>query len=414
MLAFLRQNAPWLLAGMLLTFSSSFGQTFFIALFGGQIREDFGLSNGEFGGLYLLGTLGSAALMVFAGKVVDFYSPRQVGALVLLGLGIASVSMAMADTLTMLVFTIFLVRFFGQGMTSHIALTAMGRWFDATRGKAVSITNTGHQIGEAVLPLTVVLLIAVLDWRQAWLIFAGVITLIAIPVLWLLLGRDRVPQNTSSAKDTAPIRQWTRSEMMQDPLFWIASFGYLSPPFIGTSIFFHQVYMVEIKGWELSWFASGFSIYALVTFVFGLITGYCVDRFSARALLPYFLFPLAAALLVLSLFDSPWSIPLVFVLLGLNGGGFSTLFGALWPEIYGVKHLGEIRSLIVALMVFASALGPGVIGWLIDYGVALETQFLAMSAYCIVISGMLFGVSKAFIARQARETDLAKQETSIV
>lgn len=414
MLAFLRQNAPWLLAGMLLTFSSSFGQTFFIALFGGQIREDFGLSNGEFGGLYLLGTLGSAALMVFAGKVVDFYSPRQVGALVLLGLGIASVSMAMADTLTMLVFTIFLVRFFGQGMTSHIALTAMGRWFDATRGKAVSITNTGHQIGEAVLPLTVVLLIAVLDWRQAWLIFAGVITLIALPVLWLLLGRDRVPQNTSSAKDTAPIRQWTRSEMMHDPLFWIASFGYLSPPFIGTSIFFHQVYMVEIKGWELSWFASGFSIYALVTFVFGLITGYCVDRFSARALLPYFLFPLAAALLVLSLFDSPWSIPLVFVLLGLNGGGFSTLFGALWPEIYGVKHLGEIRSLIVALMVFASALGPGVIGWLIDYGVALETQFLAMSAYCIVISGMLFGVSKAFIARQARETDLAKQETSIV
>lgn len=414
MLAFLRQNAPWLLAGMLLTVSSSFGQTFFIALFGGQVREEFGLSNGEFGGLYLLGTLGSAAVMVFVGKVVDFYSPRQVGAVALLGLGIACATMAIADTLTMLVFTIFLIRFFGQGMMSHIALTAMGRWFDATRGKAVSITNTGHQIGEAVLPLTIVLLIAVLDWRQVWLIFAGVIILIAIPVLWLLLGRDRVPQNTASAKDTAPIRQWTRSEMVHDPLFWIASFGYLSPPFIGTSIFFHQVYMVELKGWELSWFASGFSIYALVTFIFGLITGYCVDRFSARALLPYFLFPLAAALLVLSLFDSPWSIPLVFVLLGLNGGGFSTLFGALWPEIYGVKHLGEIRSLIVALMVFASALGPGVIGWLIDYGVALETQFLVMAAYCIVISGMLFGVSKAFIARQARETDLAKQETSTV
>ncbi|WP_306256656.1 MFS transporter [Pararhizobium sp. IMCC21322] len=414
MLAFLRQNAPWLVAGMLLTFSSSFGQTFFIALFGGQIREEFGLSNGEFGGLYLLGTLGSAAVMVFVGKVVDFYSPRQVGAVALLGLGVASAAMAIADSLTMLVFTIFLIRFFGQGMMSHTALTAMGRWFDATRGKAVSITNTGHQIGEAVLPLTVVLLIAVLDWRQTWLIFAGVIILLAIPALWLLLGRDRVPQNTASTRDVAPIRQWTRSEMVHDPLFWIASFGYLSPPFIGTAIFFHQVYMVELKGWELSWFASGFSIYALVTFIFGLITGYCVDRFSARALLPYFLFPLAAALLVLSLFDSPWSIPLVFVLLGLNGGGFSTLFGALWPEIYGVKHLGEIRSLIVALMVFASALGPGVIGWLIDYGVALETQFLAMSAYCIVISGMLFGVSKAFIARQARETDLAKQETSTV
>lgn len=414
MLAFLRQNAPWLLAGILLTFSSSFGQTFFIALFGGQIREEFGLSNGEFGGIYLLGTLGSAALMVFAGKVVDFYSPRRVGTVVLLGLGIACVAMVSAQSLPMLVFAIFLLRFFGQAMTSHTALTAMGRWFDATRGKAISITNTGHQIGEAVLPLTIVLLIAILDWRQAWLMFAGVIILLVIPALWFLLGSDRVPQNTAARPGAVPIRQWTRSEMMRDPLFWIASFGYLSPPFIGTAIFFHQVYLVELKGWELSWFASGFSIYAVVTLIFSLITGYCVDRFSARALLPFFLFPLAASLLVLGVLDSPWSIPLVFVFLGLNGGGFSTLFGALWPEIYGVKHLGEIRSLIMALMVFASALGPGIIGWFIDYGIALETQFLAMAAYCIVISGVLFGVSNAFIARQARETDLAKQEASTV
>lgn len=412
MLAFLRHNLPWLLAGILLTFSSSFGQTFFVALFGGQIRADFGLSNGEFGGIYLLGTLGSAALMVFVGKVVDYYSPRQVGAVALLGLAAACIAMAGANSLPMLVFAIFLLRFFGQGMMSHTALTAMGRWFEATRGKAVSITNTGHQIGEAVLPVTIVLLIALLEWRQVWLIIAAVIIVIAVPALWLLLGRDRIPQNTASEKSPLPVRQWTRGEMMRDPLFWIASFGYLSPPFIGTAIFFHQVYMVEMKGWELSWFASGFSIYAIVTFIFGLITGLGVDRFSARALLPFFLFPLAGALLVLGLFDNPWSIPLVFVLLGFNGGGFSTLFGALWPEIYGVKHLGEIRSLIVALMVFASALGPGVIGWLIDYGIALETQFLAMSAYCIVTSGVLFGVSKAFIARRAMETSLALQEPS--
>lgn len=399
---------------MLLTFSSSFGQTFFVSLYGGQIREEFGLSNGDFGGIYLLGTLASAALMVFVGKIVDFYSPRQVGAVALLGLSVACVAMAGADSLPMLVFAIFLLRFFGQGMMSHTALTAMGRWFDATRGKAVSVTNSGHQIGEAVLPITVVLLIVVFDWRYAWYVFAAAIVLVFIPALWLLFGKDRIPQNTSSIRQAAPVRQWTRNEMIRDPLFWIASFGYLSPPFIGTAIFFHQVYMVELKGWELSWFASGFSIYAFVTLVFGLITGFCVDRFSARALLPFFLFPLAAALFVLGLLDSPWSIPLVFVLLGLNGGGFSTLFGALWPEIYGVKHLGEIRSLIVALMVFASALGPGVIGWLIDYGIALETQFLAMSAYCIVISGMLFGVSKAFIARRAKETDLATQKAGTI
>lgn len=407
MLAFMRQNAPWLAAGMLLTFSSSFGQTFFISLFGGQIRADFNLTNGEFGGVYLLGTLASAALMVFVGKIVDFYTPRQVGVVSLLGLAFACFAISFATTLPFLVFAFFLLRFFGQGMMSHTALTAMGRWFDATRGKAVSITNTGHQIGEAVLPISVVAILAVIGWREAWLIYAAGIALLAIPALWLLFGKDRVPQNQAKSERSITARQWSRAEMVRDPLFWIASFGYLSPPFIGTAVFFHQVYMVELKGWELSWFASGFSIYAIVTLGFGLLTGFGVDKFSARALLPYFLLPLSIALLLLGLFDTPYIIPVVFIFLGLNGGGFSTLFGALWPEIYGVKHLGEIRALIVALMVFASALGPGVIGWLIDYGVPLETQFLTMSAYCIVTSGVLFGVSKAFIARQALEAKLA-------
>lgn len=410
MLAFLRQNAPWLMAGMLLTFSSSFGQTFFISLYSGQIRAEFSLSNGDFGGLYLLGTLASAALMMFAGKLVDIYTPRQVGVVALLGLAIACLFLFAATTLPLLVFAIFLLRFFGQGMMSHTALTAMGRWFEATRGKAVSITNTGHQIGEALLPVSVVLLLGVLDWRSAWLIFAAGIILFAIPALWLLFGRDRIPKNPPKSVKTIPVRQWSRAEMIRDPLFWVASFGYLSPPFIGTAIFFHQVYMVELKGWDLSWFASGFSLYALTTLIFGLVTGFGVDRFSARAMLPFFLLPLSAALLVLGLFDSPWSIPVIFVLMGLNGGGFSTLFGALWPEIYGVRHLGEIRSLIVAMMVFASALGPGVIGWLIDYGIPLETQFLTMAAYCIVTSGVLFGVSRALIARALQESMAATQE----
>lgn len=407
MLAFLRQNAPWLAAGMLLTFSSSFGQTFFISLFGGQIRADFNLTNGEFGGVYLLGTLGSAALMVLVGKIVDVYTPRQVGVVSLLGLACACVAISLANSIAFLVFAFFLLRFFGQGMMSHTALTAMGRWFDATRGKAVSITNTGHQIGEALLPISVVGILLLAGWRQAWLVYALAIAFIAVPALWLLFGKDRVPQNQAKSAKSIAARQWSRAEMVRDPLFWIASFGYLSPPFIGTAVFFHQVYMVELKGWELSWFASGFSIYALVTLGFGLLTGLGVDRFSARSLLPYFLLPMSIALLLLALFETPYIIPVVFVFLGLNGGGFSTLFGALWPEIYGVKHLGEIRALIVALMVFASALGPGVIGWLIDYGVPLETQFLFMSAYCIVISGMLFGVSKAFIAREAKHAELA-------
>jgi len=64
---FLFKNAPFLTAGVLLTFMSSFGQTFFISIFAGEIRTAFNLSHGAWGGIYTIGTFLSAIVMVWAG-----------------------------------------------------------------------------------------------------------------------------------------------------------------------------------------------------------------------------------------------------------------------------------------------------------------------------------------------------------
>ena len=53
MITFLRDNARWISGGFLLTFFSSFGQTFFIGLSGEELRAKFDLSDGEFGGVYI-------------------------------------------------------------------------------------------------------------------------------------------------------------------------------------------------------------------------------------------------------------------------------------------------------------------------------------------------------------------------
>ena len=67
---FLRSNAPWLGAGALLMFSSSYGQTFFISIFAGEIRAEYGLSDGQWGLIYTLGTTASALLMLWAGAML--------------------------------------------------------------------------------------------------------------------------------------------------------------------------------------------------------------------------------------------------------------------------------------------------------------------------------------------------------
>jgi MFS family permease len=133
----------------------------------------------------------------------------------------------------------------------------------------------------------------------------------------------------------------------------------------------------------LTWFAACYPIYALATVAVSLATGWAVDRWRAARLLPFYLLPLAAGLLVLAWVDVPAGTVAFMMLAGATSGGAVTLPGALWAELYGTRHLGAIRALAVAGMVFSSALGPGVMGWLIDWGVILEHQFLVMAVYTV-------------------------------
>ena len=75
---------------------------------------------------------------------------------------------------------------------------------------------------------------------------------------------------------------------------------------------------------------------------------------------------------------------LVMVLLGISYGVSSTLFGSLWPGIYGTVYLGSIRAVTVSAVVIATAAGPGLTGTLIDQGVTLPRQMLYLGIYCLV------------------------------
>jgi MFS family permease len=209
-----------------------------------------------------------------------------------------------------------------------------------------------------------------------------------IPLLIILLKRERTPTaGVAGAVDPDPEperREWTRSEVLRSPLFYMLMPGMLAQAFIQTGIFFNQVSIVEIKGWQLSWFAASFPLLAAVGVVTALTSGWLVDRFGARRLLPAFLVPLGLATLLLTYASSPYALPVIMVLLGITGGSSGTIQGALWAELYGTRNLGAIRAVAAAAQVFASALSPGLIGILMDAGVPLESQLLAMAAYCFL------------------------------
>lgn len=395
--AFLRSNAAFLLTGALLTLTSSFGQTFFISVFAGQIMESFSLTDGEWGLIYSAGTTASAVVMVWSGVLTDRFRVRTLGALVLVGLAGACLFMALNPFAALLPLSIFLLRFTGQGMTSHIAVVAMARWFVASRGKALAIASGGFALGEALLPMIFVWAMTLTDWRNLWIV-AALFILSMVPLMQRLLRQERTPQSLAEGDVATGMggRHWTRGQMLRHPLFWFVLPSVLGPSAFITAMFFQQVHLAEVKGWSHVSLVALFPLYTIIATLFMLVTGWALDRFGTARLMPFYQLPLALGFLVMSQAGGLWAAALGFGLLAMSVGANGTLPSAFWAEFYGTRHLGGIKSIATAAMVLGSAIGPAISGLLIDRGVSFPDQMGAISLWFVMASGLLwFGVSTA-------------------
>ena len=401
MLSFYRRNAWWLGTGMVFTFGSSFGQTFFISLFAGAIRDAYGLTNGQWGGLYTIATLASALCLSQLGRLADTMPLMRLAILVLLAYALAALTMALSAHVAMVGLAIFGLRLCGQGMMGHIAITAMARWFRANRARAVSVAVLGMPLGEAIFPFVGVALFAFVGWRASWAIVALVVLAVFLPAVVLLMRHGRTPQGEGGEETTFGMdgRHWTRAEVMRHWSFWILMPGILAPPFIGTCAFFHQVHIAEVRGFDLATMTLGYPLYAALVVGAALLAGQVVDRLGPTRMLPIFLLPMGGAIALLAL---PGGVAVWFAMLaglGISQGVTVTLMGAMWPTLYGTRWIGSVKALGSSLMVMATALGPGITGALIDRGFTFPEQALALSAYCLVMT-LALGVVSARLTRR--------------
>jgi sugar phosphate permease len=392
--SFLRENARWLATGLLLSVGSSFGQTYFISLFAGEIRETYGLTDGQWGGIYTIATLSSAALLIAFGGRADTMRLSRLAVIVASVLAMAALLMAVGQSVWLLVLTVFLLRFCGQGMMTHMKATAMARWFVATRGRAMAITNLGYPVGEALLPLLVIATVAAIGWRATWGATAVVIVLVLIPLLIVLLAQDRAPQGSNGGRGSPGLygRHWTRAQVLSHPLFYAFIPFILTPGFIGTVVFFHAVHVAEVKGWTLLDLGPSYSTYAIASVTMGFISGSLADRFGSVRLLPFTLIPMALGMFLIGPVDTPLGWAVALALVGTTQGMAATLGGTLMPTLFGTDHLGSVRAIATAIMVVSTAIGPGITGWVIDLGVNYPQQGIAQGIWCLFISAAMVPV----------------------
>jgi MFS family permease len=389
MIPFLAENRRWLATGILLALGACLGHTWFIALFAGEIRAEYGLSDGQWGLIYTAATLASAALLFGRGSWADTVPLSRLAPMVAIVFAGAAALMALGHAIWALGIAVFLLRFCGQGMFSHIQQTAMARWFVATRGRAMAIANLGYTTGQVLLPLPAVLLMGWIGWRGSWLVVAAILLLVILPLLVWLLAQDRTPQGSQGGVAGAPGlggRHWRRSDALRHWLFWALVPLMLTPGYIGTVVFFHQVHIAEIKGWSLVAMAPAYPAWALSEVAAAFAAGWFADRFGPARLLPVAVLPMGLGIALIGMAETPFAWIVAIGLIGVTQGIANTVWGTLLPATYGTDHIGSVRAVASAVLVVSTALGPGIGGVIVDAGIPVPQQAWTMAVWCLGLS----------------------------
>ncbi len=380
---FMYQHGSHLAFGAILMAMSSFGQTYFVSLYGQDLRQAFGLSDGGLGGLYAAGTVMSAVTLTWAGRMIDYTTTRRFTLAVTLLLVTACLLVSGAQAAWMLCAGFYLLRLGGQGLMVHTALTATARQFPLDAGKALGAIALGLSLAQALFPLAAVQINYLTGWRIAWLINAAVLFAgVALAVSCLPHAAEK-PLRTFRKRGAEKVREasvWKNRNLL------LALPAVLASPFITTGFFFHQARLAEEKGWALSWVAGWFIAYAITQAVSLLSFGPLIDRLTPRRLLPWFLLPQGAGMLALWLSSSQWVTPFYLIVTGVSSAIASTLATALWVQLFGSAQLAKVRSAVEAGTVLASGASPVIMGVLIDHNVTLRIQAMICLVFILAAS----------------------------
>ena len=381
--------------GFIFTFFSSFGQSYFLGLFNSSIRDTLSITQGQFGSIYASATLLSSFLLIWVGKKIDDINIFKFAFFVTLLLSFSCFFFSKISSITFLFVAIFLMRFSGQGMMSHTATTTISRYFTKSRGKALSTCWFGLSTAEFFLPVLIVYLLTITSWQNLW-ISISILVLIFLPITSFILikklnfdSREDLENKEFKEKD---IKQWKRKEVLKDYRFYVICLNMLAMPWIATGVFVYQSFIIESKEWGAFVIAQSFMIYSILSVLTLLISGFLIDKFTSRKLLIFMNIPLLLSSLVLIFYDIPLSAFIFLGLIGISNGLANVLGSSTWAEIYGVRHIGSIKALTTALMVFSTAFGTALFGILIDKGFSIEQIALVSSIYISISIILLFFV----------------------
>ncbi len=394
------QHYGILAIGFLAAFSGNLGQTFLVGFFQPAISASFSLTSSEFGIAYSLVTLISGCLIFFVGPMLDWWPTRRFASCVVLGMALGILLLTLSPWAILALLGFGLIRFCGQGLFVHLGTTTAARRIVQARGSALALVTLAIPLGEAFLPSGIASALHVWSWREIWWGALAVLLIVWLPTLlfypgWPPASRTRTTTSRDRTQHQAPT---PTPRPLREARFWRLSLMMLSVAIVNTGIFVFQADMVDEFNATSATFATGFALAAVGRVVGSLIAGRLVDRLGAAIMGRFYLVPLIAGLVIAVILHNAWGILAYMLLSGIVTGMQEPTVTSLLIQFWGSEHLGRLRSIFVAGMVFASGLAPATFGILLD----LDIPFTSILIMMIVMVCIGFLLAWGPLTRQVR------------
>lgn len=391
---------PWLIVALSFVvlgytrgLQSSFG-VFYVALL-----ETFHWSRGATAGVFSMLLVVDAILSPVVGYLLDRYGPKQISALGCLTLAAGLFLSSRIDSLWQFYIFFGLVSALGLtflGMVPHVFLVS--EWFLSNRASAIGIVYAGTGVGILFLAPLSEWMIANWGWARAFQIFAGIVLVFLLPLVWLFYRHGPYGEKLRDRKSTkAEENQWTTKLALRSVQFWLLFLSRICAASGTTVIVTHQVAHVVDVGFSKLLAASIFG-FAGITSSFGrVVFGFIADRLSKQA--AYTLNILmtvvgVGALMILRDPSQAWLLYVYVIFFGIGFGSRAVIFSALTADIFSGKGFGAILGYSTVAVGVGGALGSWLGGvfhdWTGSYLVsfALSTLVLAMSDVCIWLTAV--------------------------
>jgi MFS family permease len=371
------------------------GRTQGLGLVTEPLLADLRIGRVDYAQLNLWATLIGSLFAIGIGRLVDRFGTPLVLTTIAAALGVVVSIMSFAQSLWVFAIALTLTRGLGQSALSVVSIAMVGHWFVRKVDLAMAVYSIALSVGFMIAFPVIGAIVQFWGWRAAWL-FIGVALVAGLaPLSWLLAKRNpealglqpdgeahqphlpNQPHPPNQPNQPQSGRTWQQA--VATPAFWLFSVGTALYGLVASGIGLFNESILAERGFGPEVYYQTLVVTAMTGLLGNFGGGWLAQRMSLPRLMAMSLFVLAAGLGALPHVTTITQVMVWATAMGLGGGLVMVLFFSVWPRAYGRRHLGVIQGAAQAMTVLASAVGPLLLAWCVEWTGSYATMFSVLA-----------------------------------